>query len=280
MGTQGLEKIKPLLRDFNKWLESPSFQKFKEAGTKAFAGLFESATETVRKVANYLDTHFFSNPEFQKITTIEGKIKFVFEDIMATFNKWWDASGKAKIENIAKNLVDTLTTIIKDSDKLIAAAVDIGVAIGEGLLKGILSVKTLTTLLGLESLSDKYSDFAPDKYDNFTPKTTFTYGYANKNNIPKDKHVSGTTSGGASFIGSVGGFAGGLDRVPYNGFPARLHRDEMVLTRTEAQEYREGRSGRRGSGDRPFTIHIANMHVRNDEDIDKIATKLAHVLAQ
>lgn len=52
-------------------------------------------------------------------------------------------------------------------------------------------------------------------------------------------------------IGSDGGyyggggkpFATGLTRVPYDNFPALLHRDEAVLTRTQAADWRAGRSG-------------------------------------
>lgn len=39
------------------------------------------------------------------------------------------------------------------------------------------------------------------------------------------------------------GFAKGLSNVPYDNFLARLHRDEMVLTASQARDYREGNSG-------------------------------------
>lgn len=39
------------------------------------------------------------------------------------------------------------------------------------------------------------------------------------------------------------GYATGLTRVPYDNFPALLHRDEAVLTRTQAADWRAGRSG-------------------------------------
>lgn len=43
--------------------------------------------------------------------------------------------------------------------------------------------------------------------------------------------------------GSYRGYNGGLDRVPYDGFIGRLHKDEMILTRGEADKYRKGQSG-------------------------------------
>jgi hypothetical protein len=38
----------------------------------------------------------------------------------------------------------------------------------------------------------------------------------------------------------AGYFATGLERVPYDGFPAILHKDEMVLDRKDANAYRNG----------------------------------------
>lgn len=46
--------------------------------------------------------------------------------------------------------------------------------------------------------------------------------------------------GGHGYSGSLGSHAGGLDYVPYNGYLAQLHRGEMVLTASEAEDYRSG----------------------------------------
>jgi hypothetical protein len=68
---------------------------------------------------------------------------------------------------------------------------------------------------------------------------------------------------------------GGLNYVPYNGYQASLHRGEMVLPRGEAQEYRKNKERVGGGG---VTIHIENMHVRNDHDIKRIAYDLARLI--
>lgn len=50
--------------------------------------------------------------------------------------------------------------------------------------------------------------------------------------------------GGSSKSGSkVGSYAKGLDYVPYDGFPAILHKGERILTKTEAEDYNQGKSG-------------------------------------
>ena len=51
------------------------------------------------------------------------------------------------------------------------------------------------------------------------------------------------STGMPHFGGSGGRFATGLEYVPYNDFPAYLHRGEMVLTAEDATNYRAQRSG-------------------------------------
>ena len=50
------------------------------------------------------------------------------------------------------------------------------------------------------------------------------------------------TQSGTQFSGGGGGFATGLDYVPYDTFSARLHKGETVLPRFEAEAYRQGKS--------------------------------------
>ncbi|WP_410770130.1 hypothetical protein [Fontibacillus sp. BL9] len=290
MGMEGLEKIKPLLRDFNKWLESPNFQKFKEAGVKAFSGLFEAATNTVRKVANYLDTNLFSNPAFQQIPTIEGKVKYVFDTLQKDFDAWWNAAGKTKIEGIAQELTNTLGNALKASQPILDAATKIGSQIGKSILSGIgdslvLSQadnpldKFLSNLWGEEAWGIGYDENGkPYKYEDKAAETVSNISNPAVSKYVIDNHLNRIQLKGEEISGS---HAGGLDRVPYNGYTARLHRDETVLTRTEAQEYRENQRGAsRGSRGGNVIITGNTFHVREDADIDRIARQLAYVLTQ
>lgn len=52
------------------------------------------------------------------------------------------------------------------------------------------------------------------------------------------------------------GFATGLYSVPYDNFPALLHRNETVLTRAQANEYRKGRGGNGESKQDIYNINI------------------------
>ena len=53
-------------------------------------------------------------------------------------------------------------------------------------------------------------------------------------------------------VGGGSGRAGGLDYVPYNGYPATLHAGEAVLTAREAKAWRAGETG---NGGHQIVIH-------------------------
>lgn len=72
----------------------------------------------------------------------------------------------------------------------------------------------------------------------------------------------------------IGGYATGLDRVPYNNMPALLHEGERVLTRQEANRMDRGVQG----------VQIAKLAdsivVREEADIDRIARALCDRLSK
>lgn len=69
-------------------------------------------------------------------------------------------------------------------------------------------------------------------------------------------------------------YATGLGRVPYNDFPALLHEGERVLTATEA------RTHNKNGGSGGFVISGNTFVVRQESDIDAIATSLLNKLRQ
>lgn len=58
----------------------------------------------------------------------------------------------------------------------------------------------------------------------------------------------------------------GIDRVPYDNFPALLHEDERVLTGSEARQEKDAFRG--------VQIVISGMTIREDADIDRLAQEL------
>lgn len=83
--------------------------------------------------------------------------------------------------------------------------------------------------------------------------------------------VKATTDGTKLiFGGGLGGNAYGKDRVPYDNYPTLLHEGERVLTASQARQADNGTSNP--------TINIAQLHVREEADVTKIAKQLVKEL--
>lgn len=107
-------------------------------------------------------------------------------------------------------------------------------------------------------------------------------------NVKLPDWISKGVSAGVSFIGNLIGAGDGkskkggkksnyhgLDSVPYDGYSARLHKGERVLTAKENREYSDG--GGNGSGG-SVLISGNQFTVREEADIEKIAYKLAKLI--
>lgn len=217
----------------------------------------ESMVDTATK---YVDDKFINNPEFKKLPNIQAKIKFIFEDLSKTFQKWLDAGGAAKIQDMARRAIDLLGESLKVSQPLIEAAVTLGTQVGIAITKGVGQGlgKLLIGDKGIEMVQNTFSDAQLVKIGGKLPDAV------------KERNASGAYYAGHKALGH----SGGLDRVPYSGYTARLHQDEMVLTSQEAREYRNGNDG--GKTAPNITIHAT---IREEADIDKLARKLAFQLA-
>ena len=65
--------------------------------------------------------------------------------------------------------------------------------------------------------------------------------------------------------------ADGLTYVPYNGYPARLHEGERVLTASEAREYGKGTN---------VSVTVNGLTVREEADVERIAETLAQKISE
>ncbi|MDH6675722.1 hypothetical protein M2277_006443 [Paenibacillus sp. LBL] len=275
MGTEGLAKINPLLSDFNKYLSSDKFKKFKGWATDMFSGLVEGASQAVRKTVDFINVNFVDNPEFQKLPTVQQKITFVFDKFGEVFQAWWSGGGESKVMAAANKLTDVVATVLQNSGPLVDAALKLGVAIGEGIRQGIMNSfqlpeSVLNLVPGAETpQKQRLIDF--NKKMEVTPDNVPLLGDGAVMQAPTKKK---------GFLGL--GFSGGIQNVPYNNMPARLHAGEAVLPREEAKRYRGESSANYGNGGKSApTINInGTINVNNGMDYQTFVRSLAHDLAQ
>lgn len=107
----------------------------------------------------------------------------------------------------------------------------------------------------------------------YTQGQIFSEGFAAAamRNLP-DAVTPGSWYGSKGYSSIGGGHAFGLDRVPYDGFFTMLHEGERVLTAAEAR--------RQDSGGMPQITIAGTYYIREEADIQKVATALAQELVQ
>ena len=88
---------------------------------------------------------------------------------------------------------------------------------------------------------------------------------SSKSSCQKGSTASGRVQGVLEYGMATQGYATGLDRVPYDNFPALLHEGERVLTAGQA------RSMDAAGGSPPVQIVLNGVTIREDADIDRLA---------
>lgn len=154
--------------------------------------------------------------------------KFSVEDFLASASAWW-----AKVKPGLEKILQANVTITYKIYKKVAGAV-----LGEDTVQEIESTNER-----MQQVSDQLQEDGVDIVSGATPTGQEVLDAAKKVNQK---------------YGSINprGFATGLYSVPYDNFPALLHRNETVLTRAQADEYRKGGGGSAESKQDIYNINI------------------------
>lgn len=154
--------------------------------------------------------------------------KFSVEDFLASASAWW-----AKVKPGLEKILQANVTITYKIYKKVAGAV-----LGEDTEQEIESTNER-----MQQVTDQLQEDGVDIVSGATPTGQEVLDAAKKVNQK---------------YGSINprGFATGLYSVPYDNFPALLHRNETVLTRAQADEYRKGGVGSAESKQDIYNINI------------------------
>ncbi|WP_433943604.1 phage tail tape measure protein [Paenibacillus sp. SN-8-1] len=275
----------------------PLITKFANAASDMVAKYTPQITAAVQSmsdsVMNYLNTNFFKNPEFINLPDIKSKVEYVLTKLKETVYAWWDSTGRSTFETLTTNVIQTITSGL---EKSIPEIVSVGLKLGGALVNGVISAikndpVASAVILGGAGLS---VGGLPGAAVGAGAGAAGSLGYQAVNATQSSSWFNNAeawwTENMPSWITGVDEKdrakaaqawkdrakpkAGGIDRVPYNQYPASLHAGEAVLTREEAKRYRAG-----AGGAPTVTITGNTFHVRQESDIDAIARRLAYHLA-
>lgn len=156
-------------------------------------------------------------------------------------------------------IVEVVSGILSGSPELLAAGGELVVALLTALGQMLLDLYNI----GTEAV-DKLKNGIADAWDGlvswFKGIWDSLFG-----NLDVNVGISGSSGRGGSGNRVDGFHAGGLDRVPFDGYIASLHKDEMILNRAQADLYRKGT----GTGTKIFNMTI-HTHSLSQSDVDML----------
>ena len=187
-----------------------------------------------------------SSEDFQNADTTEEYVT-IAEKLMEAESAALDEYNAT----IGKEIVDkqiSLANSVAENASLNEASWNAGYRIGQQYSKGLAAAVKSSWETALANMSP--------------PGTTTETTTTSKPPLPPNSN-SAMSGAGAAF---------GINRVPYDDYPVRLHQGERVLTANQARQMDNGSSAAN------ITINISGMTVREDADIDRIAAALAQNL--
>ncbi|MDB0440775.1 hypothetical protein C4R89_14815 [Clostridioides difficile] len=242
-----------------------------------FTALIDSLLPVVNLVNNLLDSINNKSPIAQGLISIFGTIVTtafqligpVVEAVSPIITRIFTFLGEhapqinyfiETMGNVWKTVWETLGPILEEAWKFL-----------EPLLDSFLdALKNLSDFINL--ICDSWKKMV--KSINESPITAKIGKYITERRKKYEKegmdsglaHDSGTNPD----INALLGNAFGLNYVPYNDYPTRLHEGEMVLTKQEANQYRSGKSG----GNISIAKLADTIVIREEADIEKVTSKL------
>jgi hypothetical protein len=251
MGEPSLKVLSGFFSKIITKLQSGELDKFAATGGKIIEKILGGMTSATMKIYEYF-AGLSSDPEFKKRTTLFGKLDFIFQDFFEAYQKWLDDGGRDKIKSAMEGIIQLAAMSLKASEQLlIETATSIGSAVGS-------AMATATK----DSLVSNFDSWYQNSFIGKLPINKASYSLGK---WMRSKFTGGSDKEG----GGPKSHASGISFVRPVNYQATLHRGERVLTPEENREYSKG-NGRGG-----VNINIANMQVREEADINKIAYKLA-----
>lgn len=263
MGRPSLEVLSGFLTQVIQKLESGDFSRFAQIGARMIKSILTGLTNGIMAIYNWFSA-ITKSEEFQKRTTLSGKVKFIIEDLYKRFMNWLNSRGMKQIESVTSTLIGALSSAIeRNAGPIAKAAFSVGSKIGSAIAKGIMDAISKNPIAKWVISGGSIAGIVYDKIR----------GLLDGGEKSKKRKSSSTRYYNPRLIK---GYYHGLSYVPYDGMIARLHRGEMVLTRKEADAYRKGQAG----GAKSVVITGNTFVVREEADIRKIAHQLADLLAE
>ncbi|EON74130.1 hypothetical protein [Lysinibacillus sphaericus] len=250
----------------------PVFERLKEAFSQAFTTIGSIISNAWSIIEPYLSG-------FWNLLQILGDIAvIVFNNVIAPSISF------------TTQLFSTLWTIAQPILSALAVGFELLSEVIKWLWDNVLAPLVEFILTGVKNAFDTFSEVlsaVQGWFETLSGWISTAYGHVKDfasfiSSVKMPDWITNGISAGVNFVGGLIGAGdkggkkshySGLDSVPYDGYSARLHKGERVLTSRENKEYSQGNGG---SSNGAITIAklADSIIVREDADIDRIADGL------
>lgn len=201
-----------------------------------FGGIRDTTKEILSAIGTLLKTWFeaLKTAWEEDFAGIRTKLTFAFETIKTIFT-----AGLDIVEGLIKVFAGILSgdwDMICDGLKTLANGV---ITLIKGLFTNFKNFVTSTFTRIVDTVKNKVKKII-DSVKNAIKALTNLGSSAAENQQGKGSRGGTSTKKKTKKVGS---YATGLEYVPYDGFPAILHKGERILTKSEANDYNQGKSG-------------------------------------
>lgn len=175
-----------------------------------------------------------------KTKEIMGSIKDIITSIVKAIKYAWD-NNIGGMRTIVETVFAAIELIVETALNVISGVFDMFAGIFTGDWKRFWNgLKTVlkSIIEAIKKVIQGFFNWIGEGIKSAIEKLT---SLASASAETQAERKSGNTTGGNKR--KVKGYANGLEYVPYDGFPAILHKGERVLTKTEAESYNKGKSG-------------------------------------
>jgi len=212
------------------------------------------------------------NTVWNVIKTIWNFISGIFE----TFLKLITGDFAGAWESFKNTVVETFNAVWELIDEFVQGAIRIGKNFIDNIVEGFLSVwdklkntakKIWDSVTGIFGKKKKAQvEVSAEETDTKTTQTTVTAS------PPYNPPGSGYASWRSH--------AGGLDFVPYDGYAARLHRGEAILTPEENRARNRGGNSSAGAGSGGKTEYHFHLNYQGTSNLEADAEALLRIMAR
>jgi hypothetical protein len=268
IGEPSLKVVNNFLTGLLNRFDSGDLTRFANVGANIVKQIITGLTNTATKIYDWFST-ISKSEEFQKRTTLWGKVSFMFDDLYKRFTEWLKNDGSKKIESMTSTLITAVSKALQNNSAIIAkAALTVGAKIGSAMARGIMDAISKNPIA--QFLIGGAGPVVGAVYPSV--KKWYDKLFSGDKKSKNSKSSSTRTFYNPRLIK---GYYHGLDYVPYDRFPALLHKGEMVLTRKEADEYRKS-----GNGGRSVQVSIGQINLHGvGGDMRKAARELMKIMA-